>query len=164
MKIWAGAVVAVTVGFAAQASAQSGDPAKGQRVFNQQCRACHTLEKDGAQTAGPNLHGVFGRKAGTAAGYEFSEAMKASGIVWDETTMADYETMELTTGRHLLEHFRPRLRKEGVLSAMQLKQLRTKIILLRTSAQLSAARSQIAFWMRKANSRSSLLLEALKNR
>ena len=40
-----------------------------------------------------------------------------------ETTMADYETMELTTGRHLLEHFRPRLRKEGVLSAMQLKEV-----------------------------------------
>jgi cytochrome c len=90
MKIWAGAVVAVIVGVATQASAQSGDATKGQRVFNQQCRACHTLEKDGAQTAGPNLHGVFGRKAGTAAGYEFSDAMKKSGIVWDEATMADY--------------------------------------------------------------------------
>jgi cytochrome c len=90
MKIWAGAVVAAIVGLTTQASAQSGDAAKGQRVFNQQCRACHTLEKDGAQTAGPNLHGVFGRKAGTAAGYEFSDAMKKSGIVWDEATMADY--------------------------------------------------------------------------
>jgi cytochrome c len=90
MKIWAGAVVAMIVGFATQASAQSGDAAKGQRVFNQQCRACHTLEKGGAQTTGPNLHGVFGRKAGTAAGYEFSDAMKKSGIVWDEATLADY--------------------------------------------------------------------------
>lgn len=90
MKIWAGAVVAVIVGIATQASAQSGDATRGQRVFNQQCRACHTLEKDGAQTAGPNLHGVFGRKAGTAAGFEFSDAMKKSGIVWDEATMTDY--------------------------------------------------------------------------
>lgn len=90
MKIWAGAVVAVIAGVATQASAQSGDATRGQRVFNQQCRACHTLEKDGAQTAGPNLHGVFGRKAGTAAGYEFSDAMKKSGIVWDEATMTDY--------------------------------------------------------------------------
>jgi error-prone DNA polymerase len=38
-----------------------------------------------------------------------------------ETTMADYGSMELTTGRHLLEHFRPQLRRDGVLSAMQLK-------------------------------------------
>jgi cytochrome c len=90
MKIWAGAVSALIVGIATQASAQSGDAARGQRVFNQQCRACHTLEKDGAQTAGPNLHGVFGRKAGTAAGYEFSDAMKKSGITWDEATMTDY--------------------------------------------------------------------------
>jgi cytochrome c len=90
MKIWAGAVVAVIVGFTTQASAQSGDAAKGQRVFNQQCRACHTLDKGGAQTTGPNLHGVFGRKAGTAEGYAASEAMVKSGIVWDETTMAEY--------------------------------------------------------------------------
>jgi cytochrome c len=90
MKIWAGAVVAVIVGFATQAFAQTGDATRGQRVFNQQCRACHTLEKDGAQTAGPNLHGLFGRKAGTAAGYEFSDAMKKSGIVWDDATLTDY--------------------------------------------------------------------------
>ena len=90
MRSWAAAVVAGFVGFATQASAQSGDAAKGQRVFNQQCRACHTLEKDGASPVGPNLHGVFGRKAGTAAGFEFSEAMKTSGIVWDDKTLAEY--------------------------------------------------------------------------
>ena len=90
MKIWAGAAVVVIVGFTTQASAQSGDPARGQRVFNQQCRACHTLEKGGAQAIGPNLHGVFGRKAGTAEGFAFSEAMVKSGIVWDEATMAEY--------------------------------------------------------------------------
>ena len=90
MKIWAGAIAALIVGFATQASAQSGDAARGQRVFNLQCRACHTLDKGGAQTTGPNLHGVFGRKAGTAEGYAFSEAMMKSGIVWDDMTMAEY--------------------------------------------------------------------------
>jgi error-prone DNA polymerase len=38
-----------------------------------------------------------------------------------EETMADYTSMELTTGKHLMEHFRPQLRKEGILSAAQLK-------------------------------------------
>ena len=90
MRSWAVAVVAGFVGFATQASAQSGDAARGQRVFNQQCRACHTVEKDGASAIGPNLHGVFGRKAGTLTGYEFSEAMVKSGIVWDDATMAEY--------------------------------------------------------------------------
>ena len=91
MKSWAGAVAAIVVGLSAtQAFAQAGNAARGERVFNQQCRACHTLEKDGASVAGPNLHGVFGRKAGTAAGYAFSEAMTKSGIVWDDTTIAEY--------------------------------------------------------------------------
>jgi len=91
MKSWMGTIIAVSVGMAAlPAWAQSGEASRGQRVFNQQCRACHTLDKGGAQTAGPNLHGVFGRKAGTAEGYASSDAMKASGIVWDDTTMAEY--------------------------------------------------------------------------
>jgi error-prone DNA polymerase len=38
-----------------------------------------------------------------------------------EETMADYTSMELTTGRHLMEHFRAELRKDGVLTAAQLK-------------------------------------------
>jgi len=84
------AVTVMAILVAAPASAQSGDAARGQRLFNQQCRACHTLEQGGASPAGPNLHGLFGRKAGTAVGYEFSEAMKKSAIVWDETTVAEY--------------------------------------------------------------------------
>jgi cytochrome c len=67
-----------------------GNEARGERLFNQQCKACHTLEKDGASTVGPNLHGLFGRKAGSEGGYESSEAMKKSGIVWDDKTLADY--------------------------------------------------------------------------
>jgi error-prone DNA polymerase len=38
-----------------------------------------------------------------------------------EETVADYTSMELTTGRHLLEHYRNQLRQDGVLSAIQLK-------------------------------------------
>lgn len=91
MKSWMGTIIAVSVGMAAlPVWAQAGEASRGQRVFNQQCRACHTLDKGGAQTAGPNLHGVFGRKAGTAEGYAFSDAMKNSGIVWDDATMAEY--------------------------------------------------------------------------
>ena len=96
MKSWMDTTIAASLGLsilsvaALPAAAQSGDASRGQRVFNQQCRACHTLDTGGAQTAGPNLHGLFGRKAGTAEGYAFSDAMKASGIVWDDTTLAEY--------------------------------------------------------------------------
>ena len=45
--------------------------------------ACHTLEKDGASTAGPNLHGVFGRKAGDRPRYNYSNAMRTATLTWD---------------------------------------------------------------------------------
>jgi cytochrome c len=67
-----------------------GNEARGERLFNQQCKACHTVEKGGASTVGPNLHGMFGRKAGTEGGYQSSDAMKKSGIVWDDKTLVEY--------------------------------------------------------------------------
>ena len=76
--------------FAGSASAQSGNEARGERLFNQQCKACHTLDKDGARTVGPNLHGLVGRKAGSTEGFSSSDAMKASGIVWDDKTLVEY--------------------------------------------------------------------------
>ena len=90
MKSWAGAAAVVVVGLSAtQAFAQAGNAARGERVFNQQCKTCHSLE-EGPSITGPTLHGMFGRKAGTAAGFDFSEAMIKSGIVWDDTSLAEY--------------------------------------------------------------------------
>ena len=48
-----------------------------------QCRACHVLTKGGGNAVGPNLYGVFGRKAGTAPGFSYSPGLKATGIMWD---------------------------------------------------------------------------------
>ena len=89
MKSWAGAVAIVVGLWAAPAFAQSGNAARGERVFNQQCKTCHSLE-EGPSLTGPTLHGMFGRKAGTAPGFEFSPEMIKSGIVWDETSLAEY--------------------------------------------------------------------------
>ena len=75
---------------ASGAAAQSGNEARGERLFNQQCKACHTLGKGGDSTAGPNLHGLFGRKAGTGEGFSSSDAMANSGVVWDDKTLAEY--------------------------------------------------------------------------
>jgi cytochrome c len=69
-------------------SAQEGDPAAGAKVFNK-CRACHVVDED-KNRVGPYLHGVIGRPAGTAEGFKYSDAMKNSGIVWNEETIAEY--------------------------------------------------------------------------
>jgi cytochrome c len=82
-------VAAVVIAAPAWARAQ-GNETRGERLFNQQCKACHILEKGGAGTVGPNLHALFGRKAGTEGGYPSSDAMKNSGIVWDDKSLAAY--------------------------------------------------------------------------
>ncbi|MEO7385181.1 MAG: cytochrome c family protein [Novosphingobium sp.] len=56
-----------------------------------QCASCHTVRK-GLNAVGPSLFGVFGRKAGTADGYAYSEANKNSGLTWDEATLDTYLT------------------------------------------------------------------------
>ena len=70
-------------------AAWAADTAAGQSAFAR-CKICHTLEAGGRSPVGPNLHGVFGRKAGTLEEYSYSAAMKNSGIVWDDETLAKY--------------------------------------------------------------------------
>jgi cytochrome c len=66
-----------------------GDPARGQRAF-QRCYACHSLDPAERNLQGPSLDGLFGRRAGTRAGYDYSPAMVAAGrngLIWTEETL-----------------------------------------------------------------------------
>lgn len=64
----------------------AANPKRGQLLYLQ-CKACHDLETGLPDKVGPNLNGVFGRTAGTAAGFKFTDAMAKSGIVWTPATM-----------------------------------------------------------------------------
>ena len=62
----------------------------GEVLFGE-CRECHTFEAGAPHgKKGPNLWGVFGRPAGTAAGFEYSAELQASGIVWTETSLENW--------------------------------------------------------------------------
>lgn len=93
----------VNAGTVAGAQA-AGDVASGEKIFNK-CKTCHTLEA-GKNKIGPSLQGVLGRTAGTAANFNYSEAMKnagAGGLVWSEETLDKYLTApkELVPGNKM---------------------------------------------------------------
>ncbi len=78
----------------AQGAPEAGDPAAGQRVFNQ-CRACHTIDAGGRNAVGPNLHGVVGRRAGSIENFRYSRPMHEKheqNFVWTEENLRAYIT------------------------------------------------------------------------
>lgn len=54
---------------------------RGKRLA-ENCSACHSLTGNRADTIGPSLAGIIGRKAGAVRGYDYSEALTSSGITW----------------------------------------------------------------------------------
>src|SRR6266700_7865637 len=72
------AALAVSTALLAQ-HACAADVDRGALLF-QTCSACHSVLGDGI---GPDINGIYGRKAATREGFNYSEAMKSSGIVWD---------------------------------------------------------------------------------
>ena len=89
-KKFAAVMLAGFMSLGASSAYAAGDAANGATLFKANiCSACHTV-KGGASAIGPNLFGVSGRKAGSVAGYAYSPAMKASGVTWDDDTLAKY--------------------------------------------------------------------------
>lgn len=92
-KVLAGpAILVALVAGAAHAgpgAGASGDAARGKTLFQQRCAACHSVGPNGAKV-GPNLAGVVGRTAGTAVKFNYSPAMKKSGLVWSAATLDSY--------------------------------------------------------------------------
>jgi cytochrome c len=78
------ALIAAATALSVPSVAQA--PVDGAQVFNM-CKGCHTLSTDGNSGIGPNLHGLYGRKAGSVPGYDYSPAMKKSGLTWDAATL-----------------------------------------------------------------------------
>ncbi len=110
MRIVAATALSVSL-FAAVAvspllAQSAGDPAAGERVFAQ-CRACHQVGETARNGVGPNLNGLFGRKAGSVEGFNYSPAFKTPAVaekVWSPENFAVYirNPREVTPGTRMV--------------------------------------------------------------
>jgi cytochrome c len=66
------------------ALAGDGDAARGKAVFEKRCTGCHAMNAD---REGPRLAGVYGRKAGSVTGFNYSAGLKNLGLTWTDATL-----------------------------------------------------------------------------
>jgi cytochrome c len=84
--VWSALVLGTLAGAPAQAA---GDAAAGEKVFIK-CRTCHQIGEGAHNFVGPELNAVIGRHSGSVPDYDYSDANRNSGLIWDEATFRDY--------------------------------------------------------------------------
>jgi cytochrome c len=83
------AVLAAIALAASTAAASAQDVAAGEQSFKK-CLPCHSVGEGAKNKVGPELNGIDGRKAGSAEGFNYTEANKNSDITWNESVFKDY--------------------------------------------------------------------------
>ena len=73
-----------SVGGSEAALAGDGDAVRGKVIFEKRCIGCHAMDAD---REGPRLAGVYGRRAGSVAGFNYSAGLKNSEITWTDATL-----------------------------------------------------------------------------
>jgi cytochrome c len=86
---FSGAGVTATVGGVQETHLYPSDAQEGRTVFVQVCGTCHANEPD-KHKVGPSLFGVVGRQAGSVPGFDYSDAMKAASLAWNDDTLDRY--------------------------------------------------------------------------
>lgn len=81
----AGAVVALMATAQVGAIELEGDPAAGQRAYSL-CLSCHAVHAE-AERIGPHLVAIYGREAGAVEGFDYSQALAESGVIWEESSL-----------------------------------------------------------------------------
>jgi cytochrome c len=89
MRKFALSALVIIASSAAATAALAQDAEAGKTSFNK-CLACHAIGEGAKNKVGPELNGIDGRKSGTAADYNYSDANKNSGITWNEAQFKEY--------------------------------------------------------------------------
>jgi cytochrome c len=83
------AILPISISVRAVADAISaGDPERGKALYRG-CQACHSVDDN---DLGPRHRGIVGRHAGGVEDYSYSNALKQSGLVWNDSTLDQWLT------------------------------------------------------------------------
>ena len=79
-------VLAAGLALAMPAVASAQDVEAGKKVFNK-CAPCHAIGPGAKNKVGPELNGILNRAAASVAGFAYSDALKKSGLTWDDANL-----------------------------------------------------------------------------
>lgn len=82
-------ITTIAAGLLGITGAQAANVAHGEAVFQAQCAACHSVAP-GQNGIGPSLAGIYGQKAASTPGFDFSPALKHSNIVWTTAALEKF--------------------------------------------------------------------------
>jgi cytochrome c len=94
------AIFAVLLAGFTQSTSAAQTAADGKQLFEKRCGGCHSLDRD---KEGPHLRGVYGRTAGTVSSFAYSDALRKSGIAWNDDTLEKWltDTEKLAPGNDM---------------------------------------------------------------
>jgi cytochrome c len=82
-RVGVASAMLVAMLIAAPTLAVAADLARGEQLFHT-CAACHSVLGDGI---GPDITGIYGQPAAMRAGFNYSDALKRRGLIWDKDNL-----------------------------------------------------------------------------
>ncbi|MFP3517716.1 cytochrome c family protein [Pseudomonas sp. SIMBA_077] len=83
-------ILTLNAGLLGVEAVAAGDVEAGGKLYSKTCGGCHSIGENARSGFGPHLNGVIGRHAGSLPNYQYSQAMKDSGVVWTPERLAAY--------------------------------------------------------------------------
>jgi cytochrome c len=95
-----GAMLGLAICFAPFIPAEAQNAGDGKGLLEKRCAGCHALDRD---KEGPRLGGVYGRAAGTVESFSYSDALKKSGLTWNDEALEKWleDTGRLVPGNDM---------------------------------------------------------------